>query len=71
MFLLPFVFIAAIALTIWFIFFTEAPMPAKILVGLLYIATLLLRFSRFSMAGFFLQIALCISLALYQKLKSL
>jgi hypothetical protein len=32
---------------------------------------LLLRFSRYSMAGFFLQIGLCIFLAIYQKVKSL
>jgi hypothetical protein len=71
MFLLPIVFIAAVALTVWFIFFTDAPIPAKILVGFIYVASLLLRFSRYSVAGFVLQIALCILLALYQKIKSL
>ena len=71
MILFPLVFVAVIALTIWFIVFTDAPVTAKILVGVLYVLTLLLRFSRYSMAGFFLQIAVGISLALYQRIKSL
>ena len=71
MLLFPIIFIAAIALTIWFILFTDAGVLAKIVVGTLYAASLLLRFSRYSMAGFFLQIGLCIFLAIYQKVKSL
>ena len=70
MLLFPIVFIAAIALTIWFVFFTDAGLLAKIVVGSLYVASVLLRFSRFSLAGFFLQIGLCIALAIYQKVKS-
>ena len=68
--LLPIVFILAIALTAWFVICTDAGVLTKIIVGSLFVASMLLRFSRFSMAGFFLQTGLCIFLAIYHKVKS-
>ena len=59
----------AVALTIWFVVFSEASTKAKIVVGLLFLASLLLRYSGYSMVGFFLQLALGISLALYLKMQ--
>jgi hypothetical protein len=63
-------FLLAIALTIWFIIFSEAARWAKAIVGLLFAVSMLLRYSRFSMAGFFLQIALSIFIALYLKVQA-
>jgi hypothetical protein len=46
--LLPFVFFIPIALAIWFIFFSEASLRAKIIVGLLFVASTFLRYSRYT-----------------------
>ncbi len=70
MILLPLVFFLTIALTIWFVFVSEAPALAKILAAALFVVSLFLRYSRFYLAGFFLQIALSIFMAIYQKIKS-
>ena len=70
MILLHLVFFLIIALTIWFVFVSEAPALAKILVAVLFVVSLFLRYSRFSLVGFFLQIALGIFMAIYQKIKS-
>jgi hypothetical protein len=70
MFLLPIAFFAAIALAIWFVLFSAASMPIKITLGVLFVASLLLRYSRFSMAGFFLQIAIAIFVLLYRQTRS-
>jgi hypothetical protein len=70
MILLPLVFFLTIALTIWFVFVSEASAPAKILVAVLFVASLFLRNSRYSLMGFFLQVALGIFVALYQRVKS-
>ena len=70
MILLPLVFFLTVALTIWFVFVSEASAPAKILVAVLFVASLFLRYSRFALAGLFLQVALGIFVAIYQKLKS-
>lgn len=67
MLLLPFAFLIALALAIWFVFFSEASVRAKIIVGLLFSVSFLLRFTRFSLAGFFLQIALGVFIAIYLK----
>ncbi|MDD5139501.1 MAG: hypothetical protein PHY43_04475 [Verrucomicrobiales bacterium] len=70
MILLPLVFFLTIALTIWLVFMSEASKFSKILVAVLFVVSLWLRYSRFALAGFFLQVALSISVALYQKVKS-
>ncbi len=67
MLLLPFAFLIALALAIWFVFFSEASVRAKIIVGLLFSVSFLLRFTRFALAGFFLQIALGVFIAIYLK----
>jgi hypothetical protein len=70
MILLPLVFFLSIALTIWFVFVSEAPALSKFLLAVLFVVSLLLRYSRFSLLGFFLQITLSIFVAIYQKAKS-
>ena len=70
MFLLPIAFFAAIALVIWFVFFSEASAFSKILVGTLFAVSFLLRYTRFGLAGFFLQIAIGIFVLLYQKVRA-
>jgi NADH:ubiquinone oxidoreductase subunit K len=67
MFLLPLAFFAAIALTIWFVAVSEASSSAKILVAALFAISLLCRYSRYSLAGLFLQIGLSIFVLLYRK----
>jgi len=64
------VFILAIALTIWFAFISDASLPAKIPVAVLSFVSWWLRYSRYSLAGFSLQIGLSIGLAVYQQIKS-
>jgi cadmium resistance protein CadD (predicted permease) len=71
MFLLPLAFFAAIALTIWFVVVSEASVPAKVLVAALLMISLLCRYTRYSFAGFFLQIGLGIFILLYRKARSL
>jgi hypothetical protein len=71
--LLPFVFFIAIALAIWFIFFSEASLRAKIIVGLLFVASTFLRYSQYtslSLAGLFLQIGVSIFIAIYVKVQA-
>jgi hypothetical protein len=70
MLLLPFVFFIAIALAIWFVVFSEATVRAKIIVGLLFALSFVLRFTRFAMAGFLLQIAVSIFVAIYLKVQA-
>ena len=70
MLLFPFVFLIAIALAIWFLFFSEASLRSKIIVGLLFALSFVLRFTRFAMAGFLLQIALGIFVAIYLKVQA-
>jgi hypothetical protein len=70
MFLLPIAFFAAIALVIWFVFFSEAPVLSKILVGVLWAISFLLRHTKFGMEGFFLQIAIAIFVLLYRKART-
>ena len=70
MILLPLVFFLTIALTIWFVFVVDASAPSKILVAVLFVASLFLRYSRFALAGLFLQVALGIFVAIYEKVKS-
>jgi len=53
MILLPLVFFLSIALTIWFVFVSEAPALSKFLLAVLFVVSLLLRYSRFSLLGFF------------------
>ena len=62
-------FLIAIALTIWFVVFSDASARAKTVVGLLFLASLLLRYSGYSIVGLFLQLALSISLALFLKVQ--
>lgn len=59
-----------ISLAIWFIFFSDASVRAKVIVGLLFALSFALRFSRFAMAGFLLQVALSIFIAVYLKVQS-
>jgi hypothetical protein len=66
MYLFPLAFIAAIALTIWFVFISEAPVIAKVLVAVLFAISFFLHPSRFPMAGFFLQIAVSIFVFFYR-----
>ena len=68
--ILPLAFYLAIALTIWFVVFSEASAWAKIVVGILFAASLFLRYSHYSLAGLFLQIALSIFIALYLKVQA-
>jgi len=70
MFLLPLAFYGAIALTIWFVFFTEASTTLKIFAAGLFVASLLLRYTHFALAGFLLQIAIAIFILIYQKTRS-
>ena len=65
--ILPLAFFLTIAFVIWFVALSQASGRAKIVVGLLFAVSMLLRFSRYSMAGFFLQIALSLFIALYLK----
>ena len=69
MFLFPLALLAAIALTIWFVLVSEAPVIAKVVVCVLFFISLFLHPSRFPLAGFFLQIAIAICLLLYQMAK--
>jgi len=71
MFLLPLAFFAAIVLASWFVVASEASWSAKILVAALLVISLLCRYSRYSFAGFFLQIGLGIFVLLYRKVRSL
>jgi hypothetical protein len=71
--LLPFVFFIAIALAIWFVVFSEASMRAKIIVGVLFVASVFLRYSRYtslSLTGLFLQIGVSIFIAIYLKVQA-
>jgi hypothetical protein len=65
-YLFPLALIAAIALAIWFVFVSEAPMIAKVLVGALFILSFFLHPSRFPLTGFFLRIAIAIFVLFYQ-----
>ena len=67
--ILPLAFILAIALTIWFVFVSDASLIAKLSVAALFLASWWLRFSRFSMAGFLIQVGLSIFIAVYLKVK--
>ena len=71
MYLLPLVFILAIALTIWFVALSEASVLAKVLVAVLFGISLVCRYSRLPSAGFFLQVVLGIFVLLYQRARSL
>ena len=70
MLLFTFVFLIGIALAIWFLFFSEASIRAKAIVGLLFALSIALRFTSFAMAGFLLQIALSILIAIYLKVQA-
>jgi hypothetical protein len=69
-FLLPLAIIAAVALTLWFIFTSDASVVLKAVVVLLLAGSWLLRYTRFALVGFFLQIALAIFILLYEKANS-
>ena len=71
MFLLPLAFFAAIALAIWFVFMSEASVTAKFWSLRSCMISFLCRYTRFSFAGFFLQIGLSIFILLYRKARSL
>jgi hypothetical protein len=66
MYLLPLAFIVSIALTIWFVFISEASVIAKVLVGALFVISFFLHPLSFPMAGFFLRIGISISVLFYQ-----
>lgn len=66
MFLLPLAFLVAIALTIWFVFISEASVIARVLVGVLLIISFFLHPSIFPLAGFFLRVAISVFVLLYQ-----
>ena len=66
MYLLPLAFIVVIALTIWFVFVSDASPIAKIIVGALFVISFLLHPSIFSSAGFFLRIGISIFVLFYQ-----
>jgi hypothetical protein len=71
--LIPFVFFIAIALAIWFVVFSEASTWAKIIVGVLFVASVFLRYSQhtsLSLAGLFLQIGVSIFIAIYLKVQA-
>ncbi|HKW31079.1 MAG TPA: hypothetical protein VJT54_17275 [Verrucomicrobiae bacterium] len=55
-----------IALTIWFVFISEASVMAKIVIGVLFVISFFLHLSIFPMAGFFLRIAISVFVLLYQ-----
>ena len=67
MFLLPLVFIAAIALTIWFVVASDASPFTKVLIAVLFGASLMCRNTRFALAGFFVQVVLGIFVLLYRR----
>jgi len=66
MYLLPLAFLVAIALAIWFVFMSEASVIAKIVIGVLFVASFFLHPSIFPLAGFFMRIAVCLFILLYQ-----
>ena len=67
MFLLSLAIIAAVALTLWFVFVSDASAVLKSVVVLLLAGSWLLRYTRFAMAEFFLQIAPAVFILLYEK----
>ncbi len=72
--MMPFFILAlgvAIVLTIWFAFATDASIFGKVLLVALCIVSLLVRNSRFWVAGLILQVAISIFVLLYLKVKSL
>jgi hypothetical protein len=60
-------FLIAIGLTIWFVVFSDASAWTKIVAALLFVVSLLLHGSGFSIAGLFLQFAMSIAIAFYLK----
>jgi hypothetical protein len=66
MYLFLLAFVAAIGLTIWFVFLSEASVMAKVVIGVLFVVSLLLHPSAFPMAGFFLRIGIGIFVLFYQ-----
>jgi hypothetical protein len=70
MFLFPLAFLVTLALAIWFVFMSEASMVAKIVVGIIFVASFFLHPSAFTLAGFFLRIALSIFILFYQMYQS-
>jgi hypothetical protein len=66
MYLFPLAFFVAIALTIWFAFFSDAPVIAKVLIAVLFVVSFFFHPTAFPLAGFFLRIAVAIFVLLYQ-----
>jgi hypothetical protein len=66
MYLFLLAFLVTIALTIWFVFISDATPIAKVLVGALFIISFFLHPSVFPLAGFFLRIAISIFILFYQ-----
>lgn len=67
MLLLPLAFFIAIALTIWLVCFSEAPVPVKGAVAALLVFSLWLRHTRFGMEGLILQVVMSLFILLYQQ----
>ncbi|HTQ50771.1 MAG TPA: hypothetical protein VMJ12_08665 [Candidatus Acidoferrales bacterium] len=66
MYLFLLAFLVAIGLAIWFVFISEAPVIAKILVGALLVISFFLHPPVFPLAGLFLRIAISVFILLYQ-----
>jgi hypothetical protein len=70
MYLLLLAFFVTIALTIWFVFMSDASMVAKVVVGIIFVISFFLHPSAFTLAGFFLRIAISIFVLFYQIIQS-
>lgn len=70
MYLFLLVLLIAIGLAIWFVFISEAPIIAKILVAALFIISFFLHTSILPLAGFFLRIAIGIFVLFYRMYQS-
>ena len=66
MYLAPLVFLVTVALMIWFVFVSEAAVPAKIIIATLFVVSFFLHPAAFPVAGLFLRTAAGLSVLFYQ-----
>jgi len=70
MYLFLLAFLVTIALTIWFVFVSDASVIAKVLIAALFAISFFLHPASLPMAGFFLRIAISIFVLFYQMVQS-
>ena len=66
MYLFGLAFLVMVALVIWFVFVSEAPVPTKVIVTALFAASFFLHPSAFPLTGFFLRIGIALFVMIYQ-----